>query len=114
MSSTVLAYVALGGAIVSEVVGTAFLARSEEFTRAAPTLLMTLFYVVSFYLLTLSLRAIPLGIAYAIWGGLGVVLIALVGVFGFGQRLDPAAIVGIAMIVGGVVVLNTFSDSASL
>ncbi|WP_201538193.1 DMT family transporter [Psychrobacter immobilis] len=111
MSPTTIAYVYLAIAIVCEVIGTTFLAKSEQFTRLVPTLIMGVLYALSFYLLTQTLKTIPLGIAYALWGGLGVVLTSLVGVVIFKQSLDTAAVVGIAMIVGGVVVMNLLSNS---
>ena len=111
MSPTIIAYGYLAIAIICEVVGTTFLVKSEQFTRLVPTLIMGVLYVISFYLLTQAIKTIPLGIAYALWGGLGIVLTSLVGVFFFKQSLDAAAVVGIAMIVGGVVVMNVLSNS---
>jgi small multidrug resistance pump len=111
MSSVLFAYGALAMAIICEVIGTAFLQRSEQFTQWAPTAAMAAFYVASLYFLAQALKAMPLGIAYAIWGGLGIVLTAIVGVTIFKQALDAAAMIGIAMIVGGVVVVNVFSDT---
>ncbi|ABL72123.1 MULTISPECIES: DMT family transporter [Paracoccus] len=108
-----LTYVTLFTAITLEVVGTTFLQRSEQFTRLVPTLLMGLCYAGSFYFLSLALRAMPLGIAYAIWSGLGIVLVSLIGLFLFGQRLDFAAVIGLTMIVAGVVIVNLFSTSVT-
>lgn len=113
MQSNLLSYGALAIAIVAEVIGTSFLARSEQFTKLAPTLAMAIFYAASFYFLAQALKTLPIGIAYAIWGGVGIVLTAIVGVFLFGQTLDRPAILGIAMIVGGVVVVNVFSKTMS-
>jgi small multidrug resistance pump len=87
----ILTYATLIVAIVLEVTGTTFLQRSEQFTRLVPTLMMGLCYAGSFYFLSHALRAMPLGIAYAIWSGLGIVLVSLIGLFVFGQRLDVAA-----------------------
>ncbi|MBT0780625.1 MULTISPECIES: DMT family transporter [Paracoccus] len=109
----VLTYATLFTAITLEVVGTTFLQRSEQFTRLVPTLLMGLCYAGSFYFLSLALRAMPLGIAYAIWSGLGIVLVSLIGLVVFGQRLDFAAVVGLSMIVAGVVIVNLFSGSVT-
>ncbi|SDF20291.1 DMT family transporter [Limimaricola pyoseonensis] len=106
-----LAYGTLALAIVAEVSGSTLLQKSDGFTRLAPTLGMVALYVVSFYLLALTLRVIPLGVAYAIWAGLGIVLTAAIGAVLLGQRLDLPAIAGIAMIVGGVLVMNLFSGS---
>ena len=111
MSPTIIAYGYLAIAIICEVVGTTFLVKSEQFTRLVPTMIMGVLYAISFYLLTQAIKTIPLGIAYALWGGLGIVLTSLVGVFFFKQSLDTAAVVGIAMIVGGVVVMNVLSNS---
>ena len=99
-------------AIVAEVIGTSALKASEGFTKLTPSLLVLLSYGVSFYFLSLTLRSIPVGIAYAIWSGVGVVLICTIGWLFFGQKLDGAAISGIALIVAGVVVLNLFSKSS--
>lgn len=111
MNPTMVAYGYLAVAIICEVIGTFFLVKSEQFSRLWPTLIMAVLYVISFYLLTHTIKTIPLGIAYALWGGLGIVLTSLVGLFFFKQSLDTAAIVGIAMIVGGVVVMNLLSNS---
>lgn len=113
MNPTFLAYGALALAIVCEVIGTSFLMKSEQFTKLVPTLVMTLFYAGSFYFLSQSLKTLPLGVAYAIWGGLGIILTAVIGVVMFRQMLDLPAMIGIGMIVGGVVVVNAFSNSMS-
>ena len=104
-------YVYLGLAIVSEVIATSALKASEEFSRLVPSIIVVLGYAVAFYFLSLTLRTIPVGIAYAIWSGIGIVLIALVGVFWFRQSLDLPAIIGMALIILGVVVMNVFSKS---
>lgn len=109
----ILTYATLLTAITLEVIGTTLLQRSEQFTRVVPTLLMGLCYAASFYFLSLSLRTMPLGIAYAIWSGLGIVLVSLIGLLAFGQKLDLAAMIGLGMIVAGVVVVNLFSNSVS-
>ncbi|RYG89089.1 MAG: multidrug efflux SMR transporter [Alphaproteobacteria bacterium] len=111
MNPAVYAYAALAIAIIFEVVGTSFLQKSEQFSKLAPTLVMAVSYAGSFFFLAQALKLVPLGVAYAIWGGLGIVLTAIVGVVVFKQTLDTAAMVGIAMIVGGVVVVNVFSNS---
>lgn len=111
MSPTVIAYCCLAGAIIFEIIGTTFLVKSEEFSRLLPTTITVILYGLSFYLLTKSLRVIPLGIAYALWGGIGIVLTALIGLIVFKQSIDTAAIIGIGLIVAGVVVLNLFSTS---
>lgn len=109
--SLIASYAALGAAIVLEVVGTTFLQKSEQFTRTIPTVVMAACYLGAFYLLSLVLKTIPVGLAYAIWSGLGIVLISAVGYFVFRQTLDTAALVGLAFIVVGVVIVNGFSKS---
>lgn len=103
----------LAVAILAEVVGTSFLKSAEGFTRLWPSLMVVASYLVAFYFLGLTLRTLPVGIAYAVWAGVGVALIAVIGWLVLGQRLDAAAIIGIALIVAGVVVLNVFSRSAA-
>ena len=98
-------------AIIAEVFGTSFLKSSEGFTKLWPSVAVIVGYLVAFYFLSLSLKVIPVGIAYAICAGVGVVLIALIGWIVFSQKLDIPAIIGISMILGGVVVLNVFSSS---
>lgn len=104
-------YVPLVLAIGLEVVGTSLLQRSEQFSRLWPTMGMALCYLASFYLLSLSLKVLPLGIAYAIWSALGIVLVAVIGLLVFGQRLDLAAVIGLGLIVAGVIVVNLFSKT---
>ncbi len=111
MNPVLLTYISLAAAIALEVVGTTFLQQSQQFTRPLPTLLMALCYGAAFYLLSLALRTMPVGIAYAIWSGLGIVLISAVGFFVLGERLDLPAILGIGLIIAGVVVVNVFSSS---
>jgi len=102
-------WIYLGIAIVSEVIGTSALNASAGFSRLWPSLVVVAGYAVAFYCLSLALKSIPVGVAYAIWSGVGVALIALVGWVIFGQALDAPAVIGIALIVAGVVVLNVFS-----
>ncbi|WP_116364790.1 SMR family transporter [Parahaliea mediterranea] len=99
----------LGVAIVAEVVATSSLKGSEGFTRFWPSLVVVAGYAISFYFLSLTLRAIPIGIAYAIWSGLGIVLISLAGWLLFGQKIDAASALGMALIILGVLVINLFS-----
>jgi small multidrug resistance pump len=106
-----MSYVYLGIAIISEVIATSALKASDEFSRLVPSIVVVLGYGVAFYFLSLTLRTIPVGIAYAIWSGVGIVLIALVGVLWFRQSLDLAAIIGMGLIIAGVVVVNGFSKS---
>ncbi|NWG22201.1 MAG: multidrug efflux SMR transporter [Chloroflexi bacterium] len=98
------------GAIVCEIFGTNALKASEGFTRPLPALLVIIGYGTSFYLMSLSLRTIPLGIAYAIWSGLGTAVIAVIGVLLWREKLGAAGIIGIALIIAGVVLLNLFGE----
>lgn len=111
MNAIFIAYGLLALAIISEVTGSTFLVKSEGFTRLGPSLLVVIFYIISFYLLSQVIKTIPLGIAYAIWGGVGIVLTAFIGFLIFRQNLDIPAVIGIIMIVGGVIVMNVFSKS---
>ena len=99
--------------IVFETVATSFLKQSEQFTKLVPSVLTVLGYAAAFYCLSVVLKSIPVGIAYAIWSGVGIILIALIGFFVFKQHLDLAAIIGLALIIAGVVVINVFSNSVS-
>ena len=99
-------------AIVSEVVGTVALKASEGFARLGPTLLVVVGYVLTFYFLGLALKQIPLGVAYAIWSGLGTAGAVLAGVLLWRESLSPAGVVGIALIVAGVLILNLFPGAS--
>ena len=98
-------------AIVSEVIATSALKAAEGFTRWVPSLLVVVGYASAFYFLSLTLRSIPIGVAYAVWSGAGVVLVSLVGWLLYQQSLDAAALIGIGLIVAGVLVLNLFSKA---
>ena len=100
-------------AIVAEVIATSALKASDGFSRPLPATLVVAGYGVAFYMLSLTLRTIPMGVVYAIWSGAGIVLITLVGYFMFRQRLDLPALVGIGLIVAGVLVMQLFSKSTS-
>ena len=102
-------WVCLAIAIVAEVIATSFLKASEGFTKLLPSLAVVTGYATAFFFLSLTLKEIPVGVAYAVWSGAGVTLIAAIGWVFFGQKLDAAAIVGMGLIVAGVVVLNLFS-----
>jgi small multidrug resistance pump len=108
-----MSYLYLAIAIISEVIGTSALKASNEFTRVIPSLITLVAFVTAFYFLSLTLRTIPVGIAYAIWSGVGIVLISLIGRFVFGQELDPPALIGMGLIVAGVLVINLWSGSAA-
>lgn len=98
-------------AIISEVIATSALKASEGFTKLYPSLIVILGYASAFYFLSVTLRSIPVGIAYAVWSGAGVLLVSLVGIFLYNQRLDWAGWLGIALICSGVAVLNLFSKT---
>jgi small multidrug resistance pump len=100
-------------AIVAEVVGTSFLKASAGFTKLLPTVMVAVGYGLAFFFLSLTVDKVPTGIAYAIWSGAGVTLIAAIGWLFLGQKLDGPAIVGMGLIVAGVVVLNVFSKSSA-
>jgi len=104
-------YLYLTIAIVSEVAGTAALKASEDFTKPLPLLVVLLGYGIAFLCLSLVLRTIPVGIAYAIWAGCGIVLVVVAGYVLFGQKLDAPALAGVSLIIAGVVVVNLFSTS---
>ncbi|GAB3263839.1 DMT family transporter [Chitinimonas naiadis] len=100
-------------AIVAEVIATSALKLSEGFSKPWPSVVVVLGYSVAFYFLSLTLRSMPVGIAYAVWSGVGVVLITAIGWLWFGQRLDMPALLGMGLIVAGVLVLNLWSRSAA-
>jgi small multidrug resistance pump len=106
-------WVFLSVAIVSEVIATSALKASEGFTRLWPTLIVVAGYMSAFYFLSLTLKTIPVGVAYAIWSGVGVVLITLIAWIYFKQALDLPAIIGLSLIIAGVIVLNVFSSTVS-
>lgn len=108
-----MAWLNLMIAIVAEVVGTSFLKSAAGFTKPLPSLMVVAGYATAFYFLSRTLDTIPVGIAYAVWSGAGVTLIAAIGWLFLGQRLDAGAIAGMALIVTGVVVLNLFSKVAA-
>lgn len=100
-------------AILSEVVGTSALKATEGFTRPGPSLVVVVGYGIAFYCLSLAIRTIPVGVAYAVWSGAGVGLITLIAWAVFGQKLDAPAIIGLVLIVTGVIVISLFSRTAS-
>lgn len=106
------AYMILILAVAAETIGTTALQASQQFTRLWPSVLVVLAYAVSFYLLSMTLKIMPVGVVYALWSGLGIVLIAIIGFLVFGQKLDLPAILGIAMILGGILVIQLFSQTA--
>ena len=106
-------YLYLALAIVLEVLGSSFMKASDGFSKLLPTTITIIAYIACFFFLSQALKSIPLGIAYAIWGGLGIVLTALISVIIFKQFLDLPAIIGIILIVAGVFVMNFFSKSST-
>jgi len=106
-----MGYWYLAGAIIAEVIATNALKASEEFTKLIPSSVVIVGYLVAFYLLSLVLKTIPVGIAYAIWAGLGIVLVGIVAAVWFKQFPDLPAVIGMVLIVLGVVVINVFSKS---
>jgi small multidrug resistance pump len=106
-------YLHLTIAIVAEVIATSALKATEEFTKLGPTLIVLVGYAIAFYFLTLTLRVLPVGVTYALWSGLGIVLIAVAAALIYGQIPDLAAVVGMALIVAGVLVVNLFSRTVA-
>ena len=98
-------------AIISEVIATTALKLSDGFTKVIPSIVVTIGYGVAFYFLSLSLKTIPIGVAYAIWSGVGIVLTIVVGVFLWRESLDIARIIGSALIIGGILIINLFSKN---
>lgn len=113
MNALFAGYLTLSFAIICELLGTSFLMKSEQFTKLLPSVFMFVFYVASFYFLSLALKNIPLGIAYALWGGIGIFATAVISVIVFKQTLDLPAIIGIVMILSGVIIMNVFSNTIS-
>ena len=112
MNPILTAYLLLAFSIVSEVIGSTFIVKSEGFTKLVPSLTVLVLYSIAFYLLSQVVKVIPLGITYAIWAGVGIVLTAFLGFIVFKQSLDLAAMIGIALIISGVIVINLFSTTA--
>ena len=107
-----ISYAYLGIAIVCEVIATSALKASDGFTRLWPSVITVIGYGIAFVFLSLTLRVLPTGIAYAIWSGVGIVLISLVSWVWWRQALDVPAIIGMALIIAGVIVINLFSRTA--
>lgn len=106
-------YVYLAAAIVAEVIATSALKASEGFSKTLPSILVVAGYAIAFYCLSLTLKSVPVGVAYAIWSGVGIVLVTAVGWIAFGQKLDAPALVGMALIIAGVVVMQAFSKTSA-
>tara|TARA_R110000764_G_scaffold38934_5_gene86712 strand:+ start:4409 stop:4744 length:336 start_codon:yes stop_codon:yes gene_type:complete len=99
-------------AIITETMGTTALQASQQFSRLWPSVAVIVFYGASFYFMALALKEMPVGIVYAIWSGLGIVLIAAIGYVLFGQKLDLPAVAGLGLIIAGILVIHLFSNSA--
>jgi small multidrug resistance pump len=110
VESKMKSWLLLSVAILTEVVATSALKASDGFTKIAPSVLVIIGYVLSFYFLSLALKGIPVGVAYATWAGLGIVLITLIAWVLYGQKLDLGALVGMGFILIGVVIMNLFSN----
>jgi len=108
-----MTYLYLSIAIIAEIISTSALKSSEEFTKLYPSIIVVVGFGVSFYFLTLVLRTIPLGITYAIWSGVGIILVAMVGVVFHKQSIDMPAILGMGLIIAGVTVINVFSNNVA-
>jgi len=105
-----MVYVYLATAIIAEVIATSALKASHEFTRLIPSLIVITGYAVAFYFMTLTIRTLPIGITYAIWSGLGIVLISIVGAVFYKEIPDVPAMIGMALIILGVGVIHVYSD----
>lgn len=103
-------YFALLLAVVAETIGTTALQASQQFSRLWPSVIVVVAYALSFYLLSITLKTMPVGVVYALWSGLGIVLIAVIGFVVFGQRLDLPAVLGLALIIAGIFVIQIWSD----
>jgi small multidrug resistance pump len=100
-------------AIVGEVIATSFLRASAGFTQLVPSVVVVVGYGITFYFFSLALQTIPVGIGYAIWSGVGIVLVSIIAYFAYGQSLDLPALIGIGLILAGVLVINVFSQSSA-
>lgn len=106
-------YLTLILAVLAETIGTTALQASQQFSRPIPSIITVIAYAIAFYLLAKALLFFPVGIAYAMWSGMGIVFIALIGLMVFGQRLDWPAMLGLALIIAGIAVINLFSNTVS-
>ena len=106
-------YLYLAIAVAFETIGTSAMQASQQFTRLWPSVLVIVGYAISFYFMALTLRYMPVGIVYAPWSGLGIILIALIGYAVFGQKLDLPAIAGLGLIIAGIVVIQLFSNATA-
>ena len=107
-------FITLIVAVIFETIGTTALQASQQFTKLGPSIIVVIAYAAAFYLLALTLKTMPVGIMYAIWSGSGIVLIAVIGWVVFRQTLDWPAVLGMALILAGIVIIQVFSKSATL
>ena len=108
-----VAYIYLVIAVIAETIGTSALQASAQFSKFWPSVIVVVGYSVAFYFLGLTLKFVPVGVAYALWSGLGIVFISLIGVLVFSQKLDFAAVAGMILIIAGIAVIQLFSSSSS-
>ena len=104
-------YIYLAIAVAFETIGTSAMQASQQFTRLWPSILVVAAYAISFYFLSMVLRFMPVGVVYALWSGLGIVFIAMIGFVVFGQKLDLPAVLGLGLIITGIVVIQLFSNA---
>lgn len=109
-----MAFVYLMIAIIAEVIATSAMKASDSFSQLIPSIITVVGYIVALYFLSLTMKTIPIGITYALWSGAGIVLISLVGFFYYKQHLDFAAIIGLAFMIIGILIINVFSKSTEL
>lgn len=113
MNPSVITYGALALAIICETIATTSLKQSEQFTRFVPSLITVFGYACAFYLLSVTLKAMPVGIAYAIWSGAGIILLSIIGIVIYKQRLDLSACIGLGFIVLGILIINIMSKTGA-
>ena len=107
------AYIALAIAVLAETIGTTALQASQQFSRLIPSTVVVVAYALSFYFMAIALKTLPVGIVYALWSGLGIILIAGIGFVVFGQKLDTGAVLGLGLIIAGIGVIHLFSDATA-
>jgi small multidrug resistance pump len=112
-SSPLIPYAYLGLAVLFEVIGTAALKASETLTKPMPVAIMVVSYMITFFFMAQVMRYLPVGVTYAIWSGLGIVLISIISAFYFKEWLDAPAIVGLVMIIAGIVIIQVFSKTGA-
>ena len=106
-------YIYLIAAVIAETIGTSSMQASQQFTRLVPSAICVVSFLIALFLMSLALKAIPVGILYSMWSGLGIVSISIIGYVVFGQKLDLMAVLGMSMILGGILVIHLFSNTAT-